>query len=432
MSPINTALDELLDTTLDSTTKGVPLGETVTVRDIGTRGWHVARGDLALPVTTLSADALSHNIATMAEYCRRHGALFAPHGKTTMAPQLFWRQLDAGAWAMTAATPTQASIMRRFGVPRIIVANEITDAGALRWAAREMARDEDFEVHFMVDNPDAVAWADAVLGEEQPRRPMRVFLEVGFNGGRCGVRNAVQAKAVAHAVAESTHLQLLGVESYEGLVTSGATADDLADVDRHLATVRDVLTSLDRQGFFPSDGEIYATAGGSSYFDRVVSVLGDWSDYSRPVSLILRSGCYLSHDLGKYHQLSPLDGRRPIDEDLTLINALEAWATVLSVPEPDIAILSSGKRDVAHDLSLPSPLRVHHRDGSTTDLQDTSAEIYKLMDQHAFLRAPGVKIMPGDIVSMGLSHPCTAFDKCSFIPVIDKDTKVVDAVLTYF
>lgn len=422
------ALDDLLDTSLDSTTKGVPLGETVTLRDIGTRRWNVF--DMALPVTTLRSDALSHNISTMADYCRRHGALFAPHGKTTMSPQLFHRQLDAGAWGITCATPTQASVMRRFGVPRIIVANQITDAAALRWAAAEMAADPDFELHFLVDDANAVAWADNLLTEAGATRPFRVFLEVGVPAGRTGVRNALQAKAVAHAVAESTHLQLIGVESYEGLVTGGGDAEALADVDAHLTVLRDVLTSLDQQGYFGSADEIYVSAGGSSYFDRVVAVLGDWSDYPRDVRLILRSGCYLSHDLGKYHELSPLDGRRDKDEELVLQNALEAWATVLSTPEPDIAILSSGKRDVAHDLSLPIPLRVHHRDGSVTELVD--AEIYKLMDQHAFLRAPGDHIAPGDVVAMGLSHPCTAFDKCRFIPIIDADATVVDAIVTFF
>jgi D-serine deaminase-like pyridoxal phosphate-dependent protein len=423
-----TPLDALLDTPLDSTTKGVPLGETVTLREIGTRGWNVF--DMALPVTTLRADALAHNISTMAEYCKRHGALFAPHGKTTMSPQLFHRQLAAGAWGITCATPTQASVMRRFGVPRIIVANQITDVAALRWAAAEMAADPGFELHFLVDSTDAVAWADDLLTEARATRPFRVFLEIGVPGGRTGVRNALQARAVAHAVADSKHLQLIGVESYEGLVTGGGDAQALADIDAHLTVLRDVLTSLDQQGYFGATDEIYVSAGGSSYFDRVVAVLGDWSDHPRDVKLVLRSGCYLSHDLGKYHELSPLDGRRPVGEELVLRNALEAWATVLSTPEPDIAILSSGKRDVAHDLSLPTPLRVHHRDGSVTDLD--GAEIYKLMDQHAFLRAPGVGIAPGDVVAMGLSHPCTAFDKCRFMPIIDDDATVVDAILTFF
>lgn len=427
---MSTELDALLDTPLDSTTKGVPLGTSVTVRDIGSRGWNVARGDIALPITTLRADALDHNIATMAEYTRRHDILFAPHGKTTMSPQLFRRQLDAGAWGITAATPTQASVMRRFGVPRIIVANEIADASALRWAAAEMERDSDFELHFLVDDVETVARTDAILAECAPSRPFRVFLKVGVPGGRTGVRNIEKARAVGRAVAASPHLRLIGVESYEGLVTGGGSADDLAAIDRHLTSLRDVLKAVDEDGSFGDTEQIYVTSGGSSYFDRVVAALADWSDYPRPVKLVLRSGCYISHDLGTYHELSPLDGRKSDDERLTLVNALEAWATVLSTPEPDMAILGTGKRDVAHDLGLPTPLRVHRTDGTIDDL--SHAETYRLMDQHAFVRAPGLNLRPGDIVVMGLSHPCTAFDKCRFIPVIAADATVVDAVLTFF
>lgn len=415
---------------LDSTTKGVPLGATVTLREIGSRGWNIARGDVALPVTTLRAAALDHNIAAMAEYCRRHDLLLAPHGKTTMSPQLFARQLDAGAWGITAATPTQASVMRHFGVPRVIVANEIVEASALRWAAKEMDNDDAFELHFLVDNPATVQLADAILAEHRPTRPFRVFLEVGVPGGRTGVRDVGQATAVARAVAESRHLQLIGVESYEGLVTTGIAVTDLAAVDQHLMTLRDVLVAVDADGGFAETEQIYVSSGGSSYFDRVVAVLGDWSGYPRPVRLILRSGCYVSHDLGRYHEQSPLDGRKPADEHLSLVNALEAWATVLSIPEPGLAILGTGKRDVAHDLSLPTPLRVYRGDGTIDDLGN--AEIVKVMDQHSFLRTAKTSVGPGDVVVMGMSHPCTAFDKCRFIPVIDDDATLVDAVLTFF
>lgn len=429
----NAAYDALLNTALDSTIKGVPLGETLRLNDIGHRHWNVGRGDLALPVTTLRSSALTHNIATMAEYCRRHGALFAPHGKTTMAPQLFHRQLDAGAWAMTAANPTQAYVMRKYGVPRIIIANEVTDPATVLWAAEEMRLDPRFELYFLVDNANAVAAADEILSAQRNSVTLKVFLEVGVAGGRSGVRSESEAVAVGKAVANAQHVRLVGVETYEGLVTAGGTDRDIAALDAHLMGVRDLLGTLERQGLLDDTEEVFVSAGGSSYFDRVTAILGDWSEYSRPVQLILRSGCYISHDLGKYHQLSPLDGRRAPDEGLSLQNALEAWATVLSTPEPGVSILASGKRDVAHDLSLPIPLRVHRRDGTVTTLAEHGSEIYRLMDQHAFMRTDSdVAIEPGDIVAMGLSHPCTAFDKCRLLPVIDDDLTVQDAILTFF
>jgi D-serine deaminase-like pyridoxal phosphate-dependent protein len=36
------------------------------------------------------------------------------------------------------------------------------------------------------------------------------------------------------------------------------------------------------------------------------------------------------------------------------------------------------------------------------------------------------------VVTFGLSHPCTAFDKWSLLPVLDDEDRVIDAVRTYF
>ncbi|MBJ8344320.1 alanine racemase [Antrihabitans sp. YC2-6] len=425
------ALADLLSETIDATYKGVPLGATVRLDEVGNQSWNVARGDLALPVTTLRRNAIDHNLDTMAQYCVRHGALFAPHGKTTMSPQLFERQLAAGAWAMTAATPSQVAIMRKYGVTRIIMANELSDAHSVRWIAGELTANPDFDFYCLVDDPETVSYIDDIIAATGADLSLNVLLEMGIDGGRGGIRTEKDAIAVADAVSAARHLTLRGVETYEGLVTSGGSATDLAAIDVLFDRVRRLVDLLEERDLFGA-GDVIVTAGGSSYFDRVVAKLAAWPNAKQPVRLVLRSGCYLSHDLGKYHSLSPLDGRRAEHETLHLENALEAWGSVLSCPEPDLVIVGSGKRDVPYDAGLPTALRVHHRDGSVTELGSTT-EVFKVMDQHAFLRVNVESaIRPGDIVVFGLSHPCTAFDKSRFIPVIDDDYTVVDAIRTFF
>lgn len=425
------ALEALRNAPLDDTHKGVPLGVTTTLAEVGSRGWNVAAGDLSLPVTTLDAEALESNLQAMAEYCRRHDVSFAPHGKTTMAPQLFDRQLRAGAWALTCATPTQAAVMRRFGASRIIVANEITEPSAWRWLVRECAADPGLRVLSLVDSVATVEHVDAVLESLSPDRSADVLLEVGVPGGRAGVRTSQEALAVAAAVRRSAHLRLVGVEAYEGLVTSGSGPEDLAALDAFMGRVRQVVLDLAAEGLL-SGVEVVVTAGGSAYFDRVVSGLSGWNAVEQPVRVVLRSGCYVSHDAGKYHRLSPLDGRAPASEDLQLRNALTAWASVLSRPEPDLVVLGAGKRDLAHDLSLPAARTLFPSSGGQIDLRGRT-ETFKLMDQHAFLRVPvDLAIAPGDVVALDQDHPCTAFDKTTFVPILDPDHVVVDAVRTFF
>jgi len=35
-------------------------------------------------------------------------------------------------------------------------------------------------------------------------------------------------------------------------------------------------------------------------------------------------------------------------------------------------------------------------------------------------------------VCLGISHPCTAFDKWQLIPVVDEEYRIVDVVRTFF
>ena len=117
--------------------KGFPAVEgPVPVGDIAGRGWTLS--DLPTPVMVLRERALAHNLSVMAEYCRAWAVDIAPHGKTTMAPQLWDRQLQAGAWGITAATVNQARVMRASSVPRVLLANELVDPVSIAWVAEQL------------------------------------------------------------------------------------------------------------------------------------------------------------------------------------------------------------------------------------------------------------------------------------------------------
>ena len=91
-----------------------------------------------------------------------------------------------------------------------------------------------------------------------------------------------------------------------------------------------------------------------------------------------------------------------------------------------------GKRDVAHDLTLPFPRLVFRPgvDRTPRPLPDGVA-VTALNDQHAFMTAPAT-LAVGDMIGCAISHPCTTFDKWRFLPVVDDDYRVVDAVTTFF
>jgi D-serine deaminase-like pyridoxal phosphate-dependent protein len=399
----------------------------VTRQGVAEQGWNLLQGDLLLPAMVLKESALEHNVAVMRRFCERHGVDLAPHGKTTMSPEIVERQLRAGAWAITAATVQQARVFRGFGVQRIVIANQVVDPASVRWLAAELAADPGFDCYCLADSVATVEAMERELSGLEIARPIPVLVELGVAGGRTGARGLEAATAVAEAIARSSVLRLTGVEAYEGVIGQATIDETLASVDRFLDEVRELALALDARGLFDGLDEILLTAGGSAFFDRVVDRLNGL-EAGRPVRLVLRSGCYVTHDSAFYRSLSPLDARAQGDE--RLVPALQAWGAVVSRPEPGLALVGFGKRDVPYDLDLPVVELVRRRTGEVEPL--AGATVTALNDQHAFVALDGAELEVGDWIGCGISHPCTAFDKWRAIPVVDDGYGVVGIARTYF
>ncbi|WP_010525524.1 alanine racemase [Nesterenkonia sp. F] len=395
-----------------------------------------ALGRLQTPVMTLDAGRLQGNGERFAAWCSRHGVDWAPHGKTTMAPQLWAQQLAHGAWGITLANAPQLRVARQHGVRRVMVANVLTDPGAIGEAAQDVL--DGAEIVSWVDSERAVARLEAVLAEF-PEAVLDIVVELGAPGGRTGARTDDEAVAIARAVAAAPQLRLVGVGGYEGALAHTGDAAALTIVRGYLERVGMLHDQLDAEALYAAD-EVMITAGGSAFFDDVVDVLAERvreAGGGRPaVRVVLRSGACIIHDDGFYRGISPL-GRTDPDGPGALRSAMHCWARVVSQPEPGLAILDAGKRDVPVDEGLPAPQLIGPRlGGPMTELRD--AAITAVNDQHCFLVVdPDQEISPGDVVRLGLSHPCTALDKWQLLPVLDdadspQDARVVSTVRTCF
>jgi D-serine deaminase-like pyridoxal phosphate-dependent protein len=352
-------------------------------------GASVTDGTFSFPLMVLRRDALEHNIATMAAFARHHGLEFAPHAKTHMSPEITRRQLDAGAWGVTVATPSQAMTVRGFGVPRVMIANQVVDPAGLGWLARELADDRDFESLLFVDSAASVD----VLSRHAGPRPFRVLAELGHEGGRAGSRTVEDLLEVAAHIARTPGVELAGVAGYEGSLKSAQ------DVRKYLDLMREAVEHLRVR-------EPILSVGGSQWFDVIGRELA-----AVQARVLLRSGAYVSHDEGYYRERTPFNR---IDGEL--LPALEVWAHVLSTPEPGLAIVGMGKRDAPFDEGLPIP----RREGVT---------VLRMQDQHTVVEGD---LKVGDLLVFGISHPCTAFDKWRVLPLIDRDNIVVGSINTHF
>ncbi|WNI17463.1 alanine racemase [Actinacidiphila sp. ITFR-21] len=384
-------------------------------------------GGFTTPALVLSEEALEHNLGLLERYTAGHGLAFAPHGKTTMAPQLFARQLARGAWGITLAVPHQARVARAFGIQRIFLANEVVDPAALAWIGAELDADPDVTFLCYVDSVRGVELMAAALEAAGTRRPLDVVIELGAGeGARTGVRTEAAAMAVAEAAAATTALRLVGVAGYEGEVPD-------ADPPRVAAWLRRLVAlavDLDAAGRFAGADEIVVSAGGSAWFDAVADAFAELPGLSAPALKLLRSGAYVTHDDGHYRRLTPFN-RVPAEGRPE--PALRLWAQVISRPSPTEAFLNAGKRDAPYDLGLPHPVSVRSLRTGARRPAPAGLAVTGLSDQHTWLTVPADDPLDvGDWLALGLSHPCTTFDKWPLIPVTTADGTVTSFVHTFF
>lgn len=431
-------LTSLEQQTLLPGTKGLALTQALRQADIAQQHWNVLAADTSFPVAVLKQSALQHNAAWMKQFCADMKVMLAPHGKTTMCPQLFDMQLDNGAWGMTLASVNQCLIAHRFGVKRILLANQLISPSDTQAILHLMHLDPAFEFFALTDSLQAVERLALQVRASGLQRPLPLLVELGFNGGRTGCRSVAQALEIARAIHRSPVLQLAGMEGYEGLLVGKHRDQDVVAVRSFLQDLMTLTRDADQEALFDTD-TILISAGGSAYFDLVARGFTHPSALSRPLIPILRSGCYITHDHGFYHHLlEEMQGRESAVNDDHLRPALEVWSMVQSRPEPDLAILTMGKRDASYDIDLPFPLLWHRpgTDGKPIAFE-AGCKIEKMNDQHAYLRLQKnsthcQSLQVGDLVACGISHPCTTFDKWPLILVVDDAYQVVSAVNTFF
>ena len=436
--PMSAHPDFHSDPLLQPPMKGLP-HHTPALRtsDVGAQGWNVLAGDLPLPVALLKREALEHNIAWMAECTRVWGVQLAPHGKTTMSPQFFHRQLDAGAWGISFGNVFQLTVGVAAGVRRAIIPNQVMDAADLTAIAALRATHADLRVVFLVDSEAQLALIERWCACHAETQPFEVLLEIGFTGGRTGCRSEAEALALARRLHASEAVQLVGIECYEGLWAKGDTAADEAWVTTLMDRVDAVAVQCVDAGFFDGE-EIIVSAGGSAVFDLVAARLNP--ALGRPVRPLLRSGCYVTHDHGTYtRMLQAMAPRLGCDCGDALRPALEVWALVQSRPEPGLAIVGAGKRDLSFDMGLPTPIARAAPGALQAQPVPAGWRIDGLNDQHAYLRwdatdaaLDALAPVVGERIGLGISHPCTTFDKWRWMPVVEGNYRVSDAVSIHF
>lgn len=441
MNGIGDMIGTIEDLALDGTTKGVPFSAgTIRLGDVGSRNWNVVRGDIALPAMTLRDSAVTSNLALMREIAEAHGVSLAPHAKTTGAPQLYRKMMtEGGAWGFTAATVQQALLAARVGATNVLLANQLAAPANVAHFVGLMKSFPQTTFMALVDSTAGVAalakWAKPHLDGAR----LQVLVELGPVGGRAGARTLDDAKAVVAAVIAEPSLQLVGVEAYEGGVKAPTAEETWRGIDKLLDMMTSVFEHARQIGAFSGVERAILSAGSSTSFDQAIRRFGPLAK-DPAVRVVVRGGAYLALDHGFYRRRARDMDRRgalPLGDGRSASAsgfkpALELWAAVQSLPDPRVAILGMGMRDLPYDIELPVPLQ-RFRDGELAENLRDGWKMTRSNDQHCYVEYPqGADIAIGDILSFGISHTSTAFDKWDVVWRIADDFTVTGAVKTFF
>lgn len=394
--------------------------------EIVRKDWNLLREELTLPTAVLYHDKLTHNLNWMREFIAAYGLHLAPHGKTTMAPKLFEMQLRAGAWGITLATAHQTRVAYAQGVRRVLMANQLIGKENMSVIAR-LLKDPGFDYYCLVDSAAQIDQLGAYYSQRDLR--LQVLLELGVTGGRTGVRNGEQLQAIRESLARwKDAIALCGVELYEGVL------DEEASIRAFLRHAVEVTRRLAEENRFQR-APVLLSGAGSAWYDVVAEEFSAMA-LTGEVEVVLRPGCYLTHDVGSYRRaqtriLACNPVARKMNEGLQ--PALQVWAYVQSIPEAEKAIISMGKRDAAFDSGLPVPA-LHFRPGEAAPRSAPAQwEVTKMMDQHAYMRiAMQDDLRVGDMIGFDICHPCLTFDKWRALPVLDSKYQVIDVIQTFF
>jgi len=364
------------------------------------------------PIMVLKEAAIKNNIAQMMSFCNSVDAQLAPHVKTTMSPQLAQMQVAAGATALTIANFWQGRIFLKHGFKNLIIANEVLDPTAIAEIAK-INKQKQAEIIFYVDSILA-------LEKIQKHTPLEgeqnLFIEIGTENGRGGVRELSLVEQLAQRIKADKRLNLIGVTGFEGAVPDAARGR--RGEKKISKFCQKIVAAAELAYPYKSDQQFVISAGGSAYFDIVAKEL---NKFQKPRRLLLRSGGYITHDHKYYEEIYPF-----ASTDRSFQPAIEVWAQVISKPEKGFGVLNLGKRDIGNDLHNPIPIKSY--DGQ---VKSFSAVIEKLNDQHGYLRGKQ-EFSLAQLIGLGISHPCTTFDKWGLIPLVNDDYDLIDCLQTFF
>jgi D-serine deaminase-like pyridoxal phosphate-dependent protein len=293
----------------------------------------MALAQVDTPALLIDLDAFDRNLARMAAFAAGAGMRLRAHAKTHKSPDIAARQVALGAVGVCCQKVSEAEVMVEGGIGDVLVSNEIAGTAKLDRLAALARR---ATVGVCVDDPANVAELEAAAARAGAR--LGVMVEIDVGGRRCGVAPGEPAARIARLVADAPHLDFAGLQAYHGSAQHVREAQERrALIARAGELVEATRRALRAVGL---DACIVSGAGTGTYENEAAS--GIWNE--------LQCGSYVFMD-ADYARNKGADGAAFDAYE----HALFVYATVMSVPAAERAVVDAGLKALAVDSGLPLP-----------------------------------------------------------------------------
>ena len=180
---------EILNSNLDTSVKGISEISKVKLKNIPKKKWNILKEDVQFPILTINKSIFRKNIDSMHMYASSNNIFLAPHSKTSMSPQLLLKIKNRGCWGFTVANNQQLSVLLRMGINRIIIANLITNKSNLLNLFKLTNKYSSSKIYLCVDSQYGANLIYKLAKEYKLNTTIRIFIEIGNKNSRSGIRN---------------------------------------------------------------------------------------------------------------------------------------------------------------------------------------------------------------------------------------------------
>jgi D-serine deaminase-like pyridoxal phosphate-dependent protein len=209
-----------------------------------------------------------------------------------------------------------------------------------------------------VDDADNVAELEAAAARAAAK--LDVLVEIDVGGRRCGVASGAPAARLAARVAEARHLAFAGLQAYYGSAQHmREAAEREAAIARAVAHVEETQRELAKVGLRAAT----VTGAGTGTYEH---------EAASGVYTELQAGSYIFMDADYARNKHP-DGRA-FD---AFEQALFVYATVMSRPAADRAVIDAGLKALSVDSGMAAPFglpgALYHRPSDEHGVLDLAA-----------------------------------------------------------